>query len=165
MLPDAIVDVAHRVSTDPGRLSRKWFDGVITAGIDDARYVEALGVIVRTVAIDAFCATIGAQLHALPEPVAGEPSRVRPGNVVDDGFWVPVQPQGAELYGGTMMPNVGRALSLVPREVEALLDIMPSHYVPMAHVPDPAYEPGRAIDRAQMELVAGRVSALNECFY
>jgi AhpD family alkylhydroperoxidase len=26
-------------------------------------------------------------------------------------------------------------------------------------------ETGRAIDRSQMELVAGRVSALNECFY
>jgi AhpD family alkylhydroperoxidase len=24
---------------------------------------------------------------------------------------------------------------------------------------------GRALDRAQMELIAGRVSALNECFY
>ena len=27
------------------------------------------------------------------------------------------------------------------------------------------FRTGRAIDRAQMELIAGRVSALNECFY
>ena len=26
-------------------------------------------------------------------------------------------------------------------------------------------QPGRALERAQIELVAGRVSALNECFY
>jgi hypothetical protein len=164
-LPDAIVDVAHRVTTDPGRLSRKWFDAIRATGIDDAHYVEALGVTVRTVAIDTFCSAIGARLHPLPDPIAGEPSRVRPDNVVDEGFWVPVQPQGAKLYDGRMMPNVGRALSLVPDEAHGVLDIMPSHYVAIDRVADAAHDPGRAIDRAQMELIAGRVSALNECFY
>jgi hypothetical protein len=36
----------------------------------------------------------------------------------------------------------------------------------LSHVSDPHYEtPGRAIDRLQMELVASRVSLMNDCFY
>jgi hypothetical protein len=164
-LPQALVDAVHRVTTDPGRLSRKWFDDVLAAGIDDAHYVEALGIVVRTVAVDNFCTAIGAPLHSLPQPEPGEPTRIRPDNVADEGFFVPVQPQGSDLYGNVMVPNVARALSLVPDEVRAMFDLMPPHYVPMEHVPDFTYDPGRAIDRAQMELVAARVSAVNECFY
>jgi hypothetical protein len=40
-----------------------------------------------------------------------------------------------------------------------------AQYVPIEQVPDPSADPGRALSRAQIELVAGRVSALNECFY
>jgi hypothetical protein len=100
-----VVDVAHRVTTDPGRLTRKWFEEIRTAGIDDAHYVEALGVIVRTAAIDNFCIAIGAPLHPLPAPEPGAPSRTRPDNLVDEGFFVPVQPQGSELYGGGIVPT------------------------------------------------------------
>ncbi len=38
-----------------------------------------------------------------------------------------------------------------------------SHYVAMADLMNP--EVGRDLDRMQIELVAARVSALNECFY
>ena len=64
------------------------------------------------------------------------------------------------------MPQIGRALSLVPTEVDSLNAVSRSHYMSIDHVTDPAYaEPERALDRMQMELVASRVSALNECFY
>jgi len=32
-LPDAIVDVIHRITTDPGRLSQRWYDEAIQAGL------------------------------------------------------------------------------------------------------------------------------------
>ena len=165
ILPETAVDVAHRVTTDPGRLSRKWFDGIIAAGLGDGHYVEALGVVVRTVAIDAFCRTIGAPAHELPAAEPGEPTGRRPERLGDDGAWVPMQPPGAALYEGENYPNVGRALSLVPDEVRGIVALMRPQYMDVEHVPDPTYDPGRAIDRAQIELIAGRVSALNECFY
>ena len=65
------------------------------------------------------------------------------------------------LYGGLpMVPNIMRALSSVPDHVRALLDWMGSHYVSVSDLSEE-----RAIDRLQIELVASRVSALNECFY
>jgi hypothetical protein len=62
-----------------------------------------------------------------------------------------------------MTPNIMRALSLVPDHVRVLQSESESHYVPMSELTNPAV--GRDLDRPQMELVAARVSALNECFY
>jgi hypothetical protein len=59
-----------------------------------------------------------------------------------------------------------RALSLVPDEVRLCIHVLlPSQYMDPALVRDPASDAGRAINRAQMELLAARVSALNQCFY
>jgi hypothetical protein len=45
VLPASAVDAAHRIATDPARLSRKWFDSVLTSGLGEGRYVELLGVV------------------------------------------------------------------------------------------------------------------------
>jgi hypothetical protein len=54
-------------------------------------------------------------------------------------------------------------MSLVPDEVRALCRSSDAHYVPVAQIGDVTVR--RALERAQMELVAARVSSLNECFY
>ncbi len=59
--------------------------------------------------------------------------------------------------------NVLRALSLVPEEVRELRDLSAAQYLSPDQLVD--LRAGRVLDRAQMELLAGRVSALNECFY
>jgi hypothetical protein len=172
-LPAAAVDVAHRVASDPGRLSRKWFEGVVAAGVSDAHYVEAVAITARTVSTDSFCRGVGVPPHPLPAPVAGEPKRSRPPGARGGEAWVPmIAPEDASgeeanLYGGAKhAPNIARALSLVPAEVRAVREISHVLYVPLDRVPDFSWSPpGRALSRPQMELVAARVSALNQCFY
>ena len=51
----------------------------------------------------------------------------------------------------------------MPDGVRLLKNATRSHYLPLADLGNP--RKGRAIDRMQIELVAARVSALNECFY
>ncbi len=169
ILPDEVVDVIHRVVTDPGRLSKEWFDRTIASGIEDTQYVEIIGVIITVVSIDSLCRGIGVPPHPLPKPLEGEPSRHRPKSAKPEGAWVPMIPNGkakgpeADLYQEGRYPNVGRALSLVPNEVRGLKDLIAAHYVPVHQVINVNIE--RSINRAQMELIAGRVSALNQCFY
>ena len=70
----------------------------------------------------------------------------------------------ADLYeGSAMVPNIARALSSVPDHVRLLQHESRSHYLSLSDMRNPAA--GRAIDGMQIELVAARVSALNECFY
>ena len=54
-------------------------------------------------------------------------------------------------------------MSLVPDHVRVLQHESTSHYVAMADIQNPTVR--RDLDRLQMELVAARVSAMNECFY
>ena len=70
----------------------------------------------------------------------------------------------ADLYPEVaLVPNIMQALSLVPDEARALQRSSDAHYVEMQDLADPSAR--RDLDRLQIELVAARVSALNECFY
>ena len=108
----------------------------------------------------------------LPAPVAGDPSRVRPAEAVDEGYFVPTIPyavgQRPELglyEPAPFMPNVGRGLSLVPDAVRSARDLMLAHYMKYEQVATDWEPRDRPITRSQMELVASRTSAKNDCFY
>ena len=168
----AAVDVVHRVTTDPGRLSRVMYDRALAAGLDAEHYVELIGVVATVVSIDSFCRGISVALHPLPDPAPGQPSRYRPSAARMERAWVPLIPDGyarepeADLFDdgpGHHTGNVIRALSLVPDEVRGVKDLLAAHYVPMQRFMDMTFH--RSLSRAQMELVASRVSALRSCFY
>ena len=169
-LSDAAVDVIHRVTTSPGQLSRAWYEKTLAAGLGEEAYVEIIGVVATLVSVDQFCRGLGVAPHPLPAPQPGEPSRRRPPDAQPAGAWVPMIPAGggsgpdAELFSRDRSANVLRALSLVPDEVRNLRDLSDAHYLTLDLLIDPSASRG-ALDRRQMELVAGRVSALNECFY
>jgi hypothetical protein len=169
-LPEAAVEAIHRVVTDPGRLSLKWFKAILAAGLSAEQYVEIIGTLVAMVSIDSFCRGIGVPLHPLPEPQPGAPSFYRPHGAQQEDAWVPMIPADratgveADLYGGGPVGNVMRAMSLVPDEVRTLYDLSVVHYLPMGRVRDPSTSSG-TLNRMQMELIAGRVSALRQCFY
>jgi hypothetical protein len=168
LLPAAAVEAAHRIASDPGRLSRGWYEKTLASGLSDAHYVELLGVVVVVANLDALHRGLGVAPEPLPEPRAGEPSRARPPAVQGEP-WVPWlqldTPEARDLYEGRpRVPNVARALSLVPDAVRQLNELSVVHYLPIDDVMNPKARMPH-LSRAQMELVAGRVSARNECFY
>ncbi len=168
-LPEAVVEVIHRVVTDPARLSRSWYEQVRADGVTDAQYVETIGVIVTVVSIDSFHRGLGVPPEPLPEPLAGEPSRRRPPAAKLDRACLPMIAEGqamgpeARIFMRRRNPNVLRALSLVPDEVRGLRELSAAQYLPLEQLMN--LRAGRSLRRMQIELIAGRVSALNECFY
>lgn len=169
-LPANLVEVIHRVRTDSGRLSKAWFEKTLATGLDVEVYVEAVGLVAMLAGADACCRALGIAPFALPEALPGAPSRRRPAGTRDDVAWVPIlTPEDAtgpeaDLYPDiAMVPNIARALSLVPDHARLLQDLTASHYVSLSDLQNPTV--GRDLDRVQIELVAARVSALNECFY
>lgn len=169
-LPQNVVDVVHRIRTDPGRLSKEWFDSVINGGLSVEQYVELVGVVTIAAGVDYFARALGVPPAELPAPRPGEPSRHRPSAAKHVMAWVPtLEPEDAVgpeegMYGGqNMIPNIMKALSLVPDQVRALIRSSNAHYFEMDTMMDPLAK--RDLDRLGVELVASRVSALNECFY
>jgi alkylhydroperoxidase family enzyme len=168
-LPAHVVDVIHRVRTDPARLSRAWFDSAMASGLSAPQYVEVIAVVALVTGVDFVARALGEPPYPLPEPLPGEPSRYLPSAAKTGTAWVPmIAPADAEreagLYGDVpIVPHIMQALSVVPDEARALWRSSDAHYVPVAQLGDPTR--GRALSRMQIELVAARVSALNECFY
>ncbi len=171
-LPAPMVDEVHRVTTDPARLTRAWRDSLRAEGHSDEAYVEALGVTVLVISIDEVHHAMGFPVEPRPGPAPGEPSRYRPRGLVEGEAWVPMlDPKQADqrdrevvaVGPGGRSANVIRALSLVPEQVRAWKDLSAAQYLSSERMM--GFETGRVLDRSQMELVAGRVSSLNECFY
>jgi hypothetical protein len=174
-LPDPVVEVIHRLRTDPARLSRTWLDRILAAGLSEERYVETVGVVVTVVAIDTFARALGTAAPALPAPTAGEPSAHRPAGAKPGAAWVSwIAPpdlgddptaEEAGLYPvGRPVANIYKAMSLVPAEVRGFFELVEAQYLPGAAMRDFSRE-FRAISHAQIELLAARVSALNRCVY
>jgi len=170
VLTAPVVDAVHRIATDPGRLTERWYHDVLDAGVADAAFVELVGVVANVVAIDTFARAVGAPEPELPAALPGDPPRLRPAAARVQGHWVPSIAEAdatgalADLYGGaSLVPNIRRALSLVPAETRAFTDLGETMYLPLEKLMDLEY--ARAIGRPQIELIAARVSALNQCFY
>ena len=166
------IDAVHRIVTDATRLTQDWVNGIAAQGLSDGHYVELVGVVVAVLSIDELHRGLGIALPPLPEAVGGEPTHVRPDGLRSGIAWVPMMTiagsrsgPNADLFEGLpIAPNVIAAMSLVPDAVRQLKDLSDAYYVPMLQVSNPSHD-GRALDRSQIELIAGRVSALNECFY
>jgi len=170
VLPAPVVEIVHRIATDAGRLKRSWVDEMLAAGVREEQYVEAVGVVALTIALDGFDLALGLELRPWPAPLPGEPRRHRPAGATRDLAWVStVAPQ--DLTPGDPDPyvvhgakNIHRALSLVPQEVFNFFDLDVELYLKDHEIR--AFDTEhRALSHAQIELLAGRVSALNGCYY
>ena len=162
------LDTVHRIVTDPARLSKRVYDDFIASGMTDAHYVELLSVLLFMLSIEMFHRAIGAQPLPFPEPQAGEPTQERPDSV-EIGAWIPMQSLMSkfvrEFFAGTgPVTNVVRALSLVPDATRNQMKLVNAQYLPLKQVASTSAG-NRTITRPQIELIASRVSALNECFY
>ena len=148
---------APRAATDPGRLTRSGADAAM-AEIGQARYPELVGVTALATVPDPFARAMGwpaPELPELPEPVDGEPTRVRPEGMGDTGAWV------SQVVDKTRA-NLTRTLSLVPvtngtwRTLVDSLDTRGPQFFDLAW--------SRPLSRPQVELVAARTTGAQQCF-
>ncbi len=147
------IEAARLVATDPGAITEEWIAGLETNGLTRMAYAELLGVVARMQAIDTLCFATGAELRPMPAPVGGEATGEIPDGLRAGRAWVPMTGPA---------PAVD-ALSAVPDEQQAQLDVAATLYISGADIGDRTYR--RELERVQMELVVCRTSLLNRCFY
>ena len=170
-LDSIAIDAVHRIVTDQTRITRSWVKRNVDAGMTEGRYVELVGVVVCTFSIDEFCRALDLPLAPLPAPVEGEPSRyVPPGLESETAFVAMIElartgPDEHDLWPSGRTGNVVRALSRVPEAVREWAALSSALYLPMQKIADPSSDTERVLSRPQIEIVAGRVSSHNECFY
>jgi hypothetical protein len=163
--------VVERLAIAPKDMDQAFYDAALQDGLGDAEYVEIVGLISRFTCFDVFARGIGIPLRPLPSPESGDPSRYRPSIAVQEKAWVPTipnPPEGGEfarVLFGPWQPYIMRGLSLVPEEYTAHYDLEEIQYMPSAHFLDFNFQHHEGLTRPQVEVVAARISALNECFY
>jgi hypothetical protein len=176
LLPAPAVEAIHRIRTDSGRLGEGWYRRLIGPELSEEQYVELVAVVAITVAVDSFRAGAGLPPLDLPLPVPGLPNRVRPAPVTDGLAWMLVlmpadwAPPVPDLYRTIPGPpergrgNIHLALSLVPEAMIAWWDMFETMYLKSAEMRD-FHREFRAVTHAQIEMLAARTAALNQCIY
>jgi hypothetical protein len=160
-LPEQVIEVIHRLVTDSGRLTEAWFQSVVDGGLSAEAYIEIVGLVASVIVLDSYARGLGEDLLSIDAPRREDSPPLRKTNpdVVDKGAWVPIL-AAEETPGATLLPsvpNILRAMGLVPSAVQQFFDIMRAHYG-LANLES-------ALSRPQIELIAARMSSYNDCFY
>lgn len=156
---DAPLDVAYRLARHAGTITQEWYETVITEGMHPLEWVEVVGIVVATVPTVAFARAAGLPAPAIPNAIDGEPHGHEAAELAPATLnWVPV----AAPADGTA--SVVQALSALPDEWDNLWQLASAQYMSDAQMADPLWNRG-TLSRPQMELTAGRISRIRDCFF
>ena len=150
---EPLEEFVHQLTVAPASVREARVRELEQSGVPASTYVEVLGLVSRLTAVDTFAFAAGVEPVELPSPADDEPSARVADDAALDGGWVPT-------VGAAYPPT---ALSLVPDEHEAMLDLHAVFYLSIPAMSD--LDADRGLHRTQMELVAARTSLLNDCFF
>lgn len=156
---DLALDVAHRLARHAGTITEEWYRQVLSEGMDPLEWVEIVGIVTATIPVVAFARAIGVPIPSIPTPVEGAPT----GHIAHPLEtatlnWVPVAAPADQVA------SVVQALSALPDEWENLWRLAAAQYMSDQQMVDPLWNRG-TLSRAQMELIAARISLVRECFF
>lgn len=156
---DALLDGAHRLARHAGTLTAEWYDQLVADGTHPLEWVEVVGIVVATVPVVAFARAVDLPTPVLPDAVPGAPTGLEAGELVPATLnWVPVAAPADRVA------SVVQALSALPGEWNNLWQLAAAQYMSDRQMDDPRWNRG-TLSRPQMELVAGRLSLIRECFF
>jgi hypothetical protein len=156
---DPALDLAFRLGRYASTITESWYEQLIAEGLHPLEWVEVVGVVVAALPPFVFARAIGAPQPQLPPPLAGPPH----GREADELGrptlnFVPVAAPADHA------PSVVQALSALPDEWDNLWQLAEAQYMGDRDMDDPLWNRG-TLSRPQMELVAGRLSLIRECFF
>jgi hypothetical protein len=158
-LSGVVVNALYRMTAHASTLTVGWYETLIASGVPEPAYVELCGIVSSVSAVTSFARSVGSVLPSFPVAVLG--AAARPSLDLDRSprNWVPVVAPG-----GVQAPVV-EALSASPLHMSLLWDhLAPTQYMADREMDDLAWSRG-TVSRPQTELLAGRISALRQCFF
>jgi hypothetical protein len=156
---DPALDVAYRLARHAGTITVEWYEQIITEGLHPVEWVEIVGIVVAVLPPVAFARAVGNPLPELPPAVEGAPH----GREADE--LAPARLNFVRVAApADRMPSVVQALTAVPDEWDNLWRLAEAQYMSDRQMDDPLWNRG-TLSRPQMELVAGRLSLIRECFF
>jgi len=158
--PVAAHDFAYRLARHAGTITLDVYERV-SRDIGELPFVELCAVVSTVAAVWHFCRNIGVPVPPLPAAVDGAPSGDQPEQLAGAELnWVPVAAPADQTAA------VVQAYTAVPGEQRNTWRMADAQYMPNDDMVNPAWtRRAGGLSRAQMELVAARVTQLRDCFY
>ena len=128
----------------------------IVEGLGEDRYAELASIVSQMVPIYSLSDILGYVREKLPDIEAGKPSYTRPGDLIDGVGFLPTFPANG-------LPHVAVSLSLAQADNARRMLLVRAMYSG-TNFAEMIWN-HRNLSRQQIELVAARTSAINECFY
>ena len=157
-LPEVVADAVYRIARHASTLTDAWYREQLARGIDPIAYVEMVGVVVAVAAVDGFFRAAGLERPPLPSPSGGEPHGRHPQVEAATLNWVPVAAPADRTAA------VVQGLSAAPDEWDNVCRLAAAQYIPVDEMGELGWSRG-TLTRAEMELVAARLSTARECFF
>lgn len=147
--------VVRKVTYESSSIDRGTFEQIVSE-LGEDRYAELAAIVTQIVPIYSLSDILQCRREALPRVEAGSTSCERPDHLIDGVGFLPTFPTNG-------LPNVAVSLSLAQADNARRMMLVRSMYsgtnfteMVWSH---------RHLSRQQIELVAARTSAINECFY
>lgn len=158
--PATAHDFAYRLARHAGTITRDVYESV-SGEIGELAFVEVCAIVSTVAAVWHFSRNIGVPVPGLPPVVDGSPTGRRPEQLAKAELnWVPVAAPADQTAA------VVQAYTAVPGEQVNTWRMADTQYMPNDDMVDPAWTRRvGGLSRAQMELVAARVTMLRDCFY
>jgi len=158
--PLAAHDFAYRLARHAGTITLDVYERV-SRDIGELPFVELCAVVSTVAAVWHFSRNIGVPVPQLPAAVDGPPSSDQPEQLARAELsWVPVAAPADQTAA------VVQAYTAVPGEQRNTWRMADAQYMPNDDMVNPAWtRRAGGLSRAQMELVAARVTQLRDCFY
>lgn len=147
--------LTERVTTQPSSIDHDTYRHIVGRIGEDA-YAELAAIATQVVPIDHLHDALGLDREPLPRAETGEPTGERPDGLVDHVAFLPTLPADG-------LPHVAVSLSLAQADNARRMLLVRAMYSGRSF--GEMVWTHRALSRPQIELVAARTSALNECFY
>jgi hypothetical protein len=154
VLPPPVEEATRRVALDAAGIRDTDVARWEFEGLDHFAYVEIVGIVSRLLALDVTMLGLGRTPRPLPDDLPGDSTGEKPDGAAITTGWAPT-------VGPATAPS---SLSAVPGEAAGMWDVHAVLYLSLDQMFDMQVELD-GLTRPQIELVAARTSALNECFY
>jgi hypothetical protein len=158
--PRTAHDVAYRLARHAGTITVDVYRAA-AGELGELPYVELCAIVSTVAAVAHFCRNIGTPVPPLLAAIDGAPTGERPDRLAQPRYnWVPVAEPADEVAA------VVQAYTAVPGENRNTWRMADAQYMPPHEMLDPAWSRrAGGLSRAQMELVAARLTRLRDCFY
>jgi hypothetical protein len=158
--PGPAHDVAYRLARHAGTMTYDVYRAAADA-LGELPYVELCAIVSTVAAVVHFRRNIGLVVPPLPPPIDGAPTGERPERLAEPQLsWVPVEAPPDEVAA------VVQAYTAVPGEQRNNWRLADAQYMPNLEMVHPDWRRREGgLSRAQMELVAARLTRLRDCFY